>query len=85
MSNKINLKREEGHPGGWIEDYGLFSDVRVWTTKRYPGWYGNIPFELIEEVKNWCEEYLQYEWSIRYSEIFIKNKKDLAIFMLRWS
>lgn len=84
-TQRITLHREEGHPGGWSSDYGMFSDITLWTVKRYPGWYGNIPIQIIDEVKNWCEQYLQYNWDIRYNELFIQDQRDLTIFMLRWS
>lgn len=85
MSDKIILKWEQGHPGGWVNDLSLFSDSTLWLNKRYPGWYGKIPNKLLKDVELWCNKNLQHQWSIRFNELLIRDKRDLIIFILRWS
>lgn len=83
---KPNFTYQQGHPAGYTDDLGIIADVNQWVEYQPSGWRSEIDPQDYLEIQAWCKQTLEegtYKIGIYY--IFLRSKKDVAWFMLRWS
>ena len=76
----------DGHPAGYTDDLGIIADRNQWVDAVSSGWVSNIQLHQVEPIREWCTQNLKHGcWQVGFYSIFLKNEKDVAWFLLRWS
>ena len=78
---KPKFRYERGNPEGWTDDSGI-----KWVEQRDEGWYSDFDPQDNFAIREWCEQNFKHgDWYTGGYYIFLRNEKDVAWFMLRWS
>lgn len=85
---KPKFRYERGNPEGWTDDLGIIADYHKnhWVEQRDEGWYSDFDPQDNFAIREWCEQNFKHgDWYTGGYYIFLRNEKDVAWFMLRWS
>ena len=83
---KLNFVYIQGHPAGYTDDLGIIADRNQWVEARPSGWQSDIDPQDYYPIRDWCKQNLEDgTWYTNTYYIFLRNEKDVAWFMLRWS
>lgn len=86
---QLEVSWRPGHPAGYTDDLGIIADENQWVDAELPGWYIYFNEPKRYEVEDWCTDNLRDTWHIRYGmwyeTLYISSKRDLTLFLLRWS
>ena len=83
---KPNFTYRRGHPAGFTDDLGIIADRNQWVEEQPSGWQSVIDPQDYLGIREWCQQNLEHgAWYTNTYYIFLKNEKDVAWFMLRWS
>lgn len=83
---KLHFTFRRGNPAGYTDDLGIIADENQWIPAQPSGWQSDVDPQDYNAMREWCEQNLKRgDWYTGIYHIFLKNEKDVAWFMLRWS